>query len=272
MFDRMRYMVYPATLFMLLALSGLWEVPLNAYPAEAQLKLAQFNRRGRRPGDRQMRKMAERRFEELCQYLELTEEQKKQARGYFDDRHIKKVVPKLAYPYGHANAYGQKVSQQLPYVIQQLIDYPDTRRAVLHIGKAEDGQEHTKPCMQTVQFQIRNGKLHTTVFARSWDVLSGLPYDSILMQGVCQIMAKLLGRSVEPGPVTFMASSLHVYSDAWDRHDIRPGTYKIPWNSVEIVRDFEDFDDVRNWAHDELNSIDEWEDYLPEGVVSYYVE
>ena len=190
--------------------------------------------------------------------------------GYFDERHIEKVVPKLAYPYGHANAYGQKVSQQLPYVIQQLIDYPDTRRAILHIGKAEDGQEHTKPCMQTVQFQIRDGELFTTVYARSWDVLSGLPYDSILMQGVCQIMAKLVG--VTPATVTFMASSLHVYHEAWIRLGETVADYKIPWNAVEIVRDFEDFDDVRNWAHDELNSIDEWDVYLPEGVVSYYVE
>lgn len=191
--------------------------------------------------------------------------------GYFDERHITKVVPKLAYPYGHANAYGQKVSQQLPFVIQQLVDWPGSRRAILHIGKPEDGQERTKPCMQSVQFQIRDGKLFTTVFARSWDVLSGLPYDSILMQGVAQIMAKLVGAS--PATVTFMASSLHVYEEAWARFGDTPaGSYKLPWNAVEIVRDFEDFDDVRNWAMDELNRIDEWDKYLPEGVVSYYVD
>jgi len=191
--------------------------------------------------------------------------------GYFDERHIKKVVSSLAYPYGHANAYGQKVSQQLPFVIAQLINHPESRRAILHIGKAEDGQERTKPCMQSVQFQIRNGQLFTTVYARSWDALSGLPYDSILMQGVAQIMAKIL--QIHPGPVTFHAASLHVYEEAWMKFGDRTlADYTIPWNAVEIVRDFEDFDDARNWAHDELNSIDEWEDYLPEGVVSYYVE
>jgi hypothetical protein len=191
--------------------------------------------------------------------------------GYFDERHIKKAVPSLAYPYGHANAYGQKVSQQLPHVIDQLTDHHDTRRAILHIGKPEDGQERTKPCMQSIQFQIRGDCLHTTTYARSWDVLSGLPYDVILMSGVNQIMAKLLG--VEPGMVAFHAASLHVYDEAVQRigEKVEPG-YKTPWNRMEIVRDFEDFDDVRDWAHDSLNSMDDWVYGLPEGIVCYHVE
>lgn len=188
--------------------------------------------------------------------------------GYFDERHIFKAVPSLQYPYGIDNAYGIKVAQQLPRVIQQLKENPESRRAIIHIGKAEDGAEAVKPCMQSIQFQIRSGWLFMDIFARSWDAISGVPYDVILMAGVNQIMAKLL--KVKPGMVNFSASSLHVYTEAWERvFGKYPEKKTAPWNSIEVIKDFQDFDEVRNWAFDELNLMDYWQKGLPKGIKSY---
>jgi len=88
MLPRMRYAVYPLTLLVLVAVSGVREAPLLASPVQDRLTPAQFNRqgRGRRRNPERMRRNQEERFERLCTYLELTGEQKKQAREYFDTR------------------------------------------------------------------------------------------------------------------------------------------------------------------------------------------
>lgn len=185
--------------------------------------------------------------------------------GYFDERHILKAVPGLQYPYGIQNAYGQRVSQQLPRVLQQLKETPGSRRATLYIGKPEDVGEKEKPCMQMAQFQIRNEMLLTTVYARSWDVLSGLPYDIIMFQGVTAILANILG--LRPGPVTFMVGSLHVYEEAWERAEKKYGNGEdVKWTRLRFTRGFSCLEEARNWAMDELNEMDNWVHGLPHGI------
>lgn len=190
--------------------------------------------------------------------------------GYFDERHILKAAPKLLYPYGIENAYGQKVSQQLPRVIDQLTRFPDTRRCILHIGKAEDGAEETKPCMQSVQFQIRRRRLFTTVFARSWDAIHGLPYDVVMFNLVSQVVAKLVG--VGLGNTKFMASNLHVYKTALDAEKGKQrweSTANMSPKTLKLTADFLDFQDAREWAMDNLNRMDDWFLGMPQGVVYY---
>ncbi|MBN2288267.1 MAG: hypothetical protein JXQ83_02970 [Candidatus Glassbacteria bacterium] len=77
-------LVFPAAVLVLLAVSGPWEARLAASPEAAQRSLAQAERRGRRPDAERMRRNQEERFEELCKYLSLTDEQKGQARSFFD--------------------------------------------------------------------------------------------------------------------------------------------------------------------------------------------
>lgn len=190
--------------------------------------------------------------------------------GYFDERHIKVACPSLTYEYGIANAYGQKVSQQLPGVIAQLQENDESRRATLYIGKPEDGHERTKPCMQMVQFQIRNEALYTTVYARSWDAIHGLPYDVTMFNLVSQVMASLL--NVATARTTVFAASLHVYVDVllkmekkWNEVNLsRP-----PYDRIEVFEDFQNLEEAREWAMDELNQIDSWNRGLPRGVESY---
>lgn len=172
--------------------------------------------------------------------------------GYFDERHIKLAVPNLQYPYGIANAYGQKVAQQLPKVVQQLRDTNDSRRALLFIGKPEDGQEVERPCVTLMQFTIRNGYLNTYVYVRSWDAISGMPYDLILFQGVTQIMASLV--DAKPGKVSAFTPSLHVYEHALDR----AGDSLVKFNHVNFAP-FAGMplEMVRTTCHDLLNDFAE---------------
>lgn len=189
--------------------------------------------------------------------------------GYYDERQLKRAAPGLVYPYGIVHAYGMKIAQQLPKVLAQLWEDSGTRRAVLYIGKPEDGQETEKPCIQLYQFSIRKGYLHMTVFARSWDAISGLPYDVMVAGAVGQIMAKLTGTL--PGKVVFHATSLHVYQERW-REIILGNMDKfrqpVPYTKFRITETFSDLVEVREWAMDELNDMENWQRGLPQGIES----
>lgn len=189
--------------------------------------------------------------------------------GYFDERHIAKVAPNLKYKYGLTHAYGIKIFHQLPKVINQLADNPETRRAILYIGKPEDGQEEEKPCMQMLQFQIRDKHLYTSVYARSWDAVSGLPYDVMVINGLSQVIGNLL--DLYMGFTIFHIGSLHVYHEAWSEilknhadKILRP----MPYNSFLIQKYFNKFNEVREWAINQLNNVDTWDKGLPFGVIN----
>lgn len=187
--------------------------------------------------------------------------------GYFDERHIKRAAPALRYPYGLTHAYGIKIAQQLPKVIQQLRENPNSRRAIVHIGKPEDGYETEKPCIQSYQFQLRRDRLFTTVYARSWDAISGLPYDVMTVNMVAQIVASLLPRVFEY-ETTFHTASLHLYQDVWRSLLEREHPVKPPYTMFRVEEKFASYDHMREWAIDELNSMDSWDNGVPGGIYS----
>jgi len=186
--------------------------------------------------------------------------------AYFDERLIARAAPGLLYPYSLTHAYGIKIAQQLERVVKQLSDNPETRRAVIYIGKPEDGAEGEKPCMQLYQFQIRFGTLSTTVYARSWDAYAGLPYDVITANGIAQAVANYLG--VLPHRTTFHAASLHIYQRDYQRLPEKSASTKPPYNYFEVQEAFGKWEQWREWAIDQLNDYDNWQHGLPKGVFS----
>lgn len=189
--------------------------------------------------------------------------------GFFDTRHLEIAIPNLQYDYTIQDAYGIRVALQLPKVLQQLKETPGSRRATIHIGVPGDGQETVKPCTQTLNFQIRNGRLNMTIFMRSWDVLSGLPYDVINFNGLNQVFSHLLG--VKPGWNTWIAASFHVYRHAVLRLNERfkgwDGRY--PYTNFQIQPQGDTLEDYRRWAIDQLIRLEDWEHGTPEGVKNY---
>lgn len=175
--------------------------------------------------------------------------------GYFDERHLEKVAPKLLYTYGLTHAYGIKIAQQLEKVVEQLKEHPDSRRAMIYIGKPEDGYEVEKPCVQNFQFISEefpgSRELNLIADIRSWDLVSGFPYDWVVMGGILQVVSHLTG--MVPGRIIANAGSAHVYqSDMHKIHDI--GNFEF----FEMLVRFPNFRQAREWAMDELNRIDEW--------------
>jgi thymidylate synthase len=109
-------------------------------------------------------------------------------------------------------------------VKKTLIEDPDSRRAILIIGKAEDytlgafKPSKDLPCTLSLQFFIRNNKLHLHTSMRSNDAFWGLTYDLFsftLLQECMMLELREAGmKDLDLGFYSHTAGSLHIY----DRH------------------------------------------------------
>lgn len=116
-------------------------------------------------------------------------------------------------------AYGPRTAEQLVEAIDELELDPDTRRAVVYVGRPEDlvhihaSSTTDQPCTMTWQFFNRGGKLEMIVNMRSWDLVWGLANDVPCFVAVQQAMAWALG--LEVGGYTHLAGSAHIYERHW---------------------------------------------------------
>lgn len=105
----------------------------------------------------------------------------------------------------------QRGCNQIENVVSILSERQDSRRAVIQLFDAEDIATHHKdvPCTCTLQFLIRNKKLHMIVSMRSNDAYLGLPHDVFCFTMLQEYVASILGQ--ELGSYRHFAGSLHLY-------------------------------------------------------------
>lgn len=119
-------------------------------------------------------------------------------------------------------AYGPRLLNlnginQLDNVVQTLKRWPDSRRAVVQLFKADDlaaDLESTlkdMPCTCTLQFTVRKGQLQMLASMRSNDAYKGLPHDVFAFTMLQEIMARKLG--VEVGTYRHAVGSFHLYAN-----------------------------------------------------------
>lgn len=121
---------------------------------------------------------------------------------------------------------------------------PSSRRAVLNFRVNEDVSRESNDvsCTNTLQFILRDEKLHAFVSMRSNDAIWGVPYDLFLFTSFQELMALELG--VEIGSYHHYAASMHVY----ERHfkvarsmadDVAANEGGMPpmtsWESVRMI-------------------------------------
>lgn len=112
------------------------------------------------------------------------------------------------------SAYGYRIFDkfgfdQWEWVKQELRDNPMSRRAVIHIKDPSNVPTKDMPCTCLLQFLLRDGALHLTVYMRSNDIWMGFPYDVFSFTAMQIKMAFELG--VDIGTYTHIAGSLHLY-------------------------------------------------------------
>ena len=93
---------------------------------------------------------------------------------------------------------------------------PDSRQAVIQLFSADDIVEAHKdvPCTCTMQFLVRQNRLHLITNMRSNDAWIGMPHDIFCFTMLQEIMARTL--SVEIGPYKHMVGSLHLYNNSME--------------------------------------------------------
>ena len=96
-------------------------------------------------------------------------------------------------------------------VKRELRADPESRRAVIQIRTAVDAWLADKdvPCTLSLQFFVRDQKLHLTVSMRSSDLILGIPYDVIAFTFFQELMAREL--NLELGSYMHVSNSMHLY-------------------------------------------------------------
>jgi thymidylate synthase len=106
--------------------------------------------------------------------------------------------------------YHQRFSYQIPFIISELKRNPLTRRAVMNIRDFEVDSKNADPaCMQSIQFFIRNNKLHMKVLFRSNDLPEAFFFNSFALIKLQEKIAEELG--IEVGSYTHRSNSMHCY-------------------------------------------------------------
>jgi len=118
-----------------------------------------------------------------------------------------------------AGAYGPPVVDQLSYIARALGEDMYTRRAVLTIWRPRPYPSKDIPCTVSLQWLIRDDKLHCIANMRANDIWLGTPYDIFTFSMISQYIIAEFKRSINedmvPGLLYLNAASLHLYEKDW---------------------------------------------------------
>jgi len=114
---------------------------------------------------------------------------------------------------------------QWHYVVEELVKDNDSRRAVIHIRSPQDSilANLDVPCTLTLQFFLRNNRVHCVASMRSSDIILGLAYDvpafTIFQEVLAIDLSLRLKRQIGLGRYTHISNSLHLYERHFDMAD-----------------------------------------------------
>lgn len=120
-----------------------------------------------------------------------------------------------------SGAYGPMFIEQYRYVIDKLKEDRESRQAVMTFWRPNPRDSKDIPCTCTLQFLIRNSKIHLNVFMRSSDAWLGWPYDVFTFTMIASYVGISLdlfyGKgTIDLGTLTIIAGSQHVYERHWE--------------------------------------------------------
>ena len=118
------------------------------------------------------------------------------------------AVPALE-PY----TYHQRIGAQEDAAIHDLLRSKDSRRAAITIRYPNDGEMDDAPCLQHIQYMIRDEKLDAFVLFRSNDAVKAAYMNMFAIAMMQARVAEKLG--VECGSLTYTANSYHCYQRDW---------------------------------------------------------
>lgn len=120
-------------------------------------------------------------------------------------------------------SYAERWQEQLPYIIRELTEKPNTRQAVMTMyDKHQDmmhwGGRDRVPCSLTYHFMIREDKLTLIYNQRSCDFVKFFPTDVYLTVALLLYVAGRIDK--KPGQFIHMLGSLHAFAGDLKGKDI----------------------------------------------------
>ncbi len=101
-------------------------------------------------------------------------------------------------------------TDQIDMIVTRLERFPSSRRAIaITWVPACDTSRTEVPCLQLLDFLIRNGKLHCTAFFRSHDIERAWPCNVYGIAKLMQYIANEVG--CDTGSLTTISASAHIY-------------------------------------------------------------
>jgi thymidylate synthase len=149
---------------------------------------------------------------ELCWYLAASDEVEFIA--YYLRRYREEAQDGVIFGAYGPRLFNLRGVDQLTNVTALLRNSSTTRRAVIQLFEATDvvARRVEVPCTCTLQFLLREGRLHLMVSMRSNDVILGLPHDVFCFTMIQEMVAREL--SVDVGGYKHAVGSLHLYDSS----------------------------------------------------------
>ena len=113
-------------------------------------------------------------------------------------------------------AYGPKFIDQLPYLLETFRYDLSSRRAFINVWRDSPGPSKDTTCLCSLQYIVRDNKLHCLATMRSSDAWLGLPNDTIVFALLAEYVIKLIEEYLDVplklGNLYNIAGSRHIYS------------------------------------------------------------
>jgi thymidylate synthase len=122
-----------------------------------------------------------------------------------------------------AYTYNERIRTQLPMIIEELMDKPTTRQAIIEIHnnildiKSMGGKSRV-PCSLSYQFMVRDNKLDVIYIMRSSDYFTHFKNDIWQAIALRDYISRII--AVKPGKLIMFVSSLHGYKKDFPKGEI----------------------------------------------------
>jgi thymidylate synthase len=158
-------------------------------------------------------------------------------------------------------SYGPKIVDQISYVIDTLANDDYSRQAVINIWREKPGPSKDIPCTCSLQFILRDERLHCIATMRSSDAWLGWPYDAfnftcISIYTLLQLMHQHK-KTYKLGNLSINAGSQHLYERNWEQakiclDNLSPSIGEIPYWMFNNGQEFIDY--LWEQAHGQLHT------------------
>jgi thymidylate synthase len=138
------------------------------------------------------------------------------ALGYDNDDLYKGLGPVYGYQWRNFDGYGNKQSDQISWIINEIRSNPDSRRLILSAWNPNQLHKMAlPPCHYAAQFRAINGKLNCMLNMRSNDVFLGAPFNIASYALLTHILARETNLGV--GDLVYSIGDAHIYHNHFDQ-------------------------------------------------------